>query len=51
MESTEIEMDYQPRLAFMPFHERTERWACLVAHRRAGKTVAAINDIVRAAAL
>ncbi len=33
----------------MPFHERTKRWACLVAHRRAGKTVAAVNDIVRAA--
>lgn len=33
----------------MPFHARTKRWACLVAHRRAGKTVAAINDIIRAA--
>ena len=51
MESTEIELDYQPRLAFMPFHNRTERWACLVAHRRAGKTVAAVNDIIRAAAV
>ena len=51
MESTEIELDYQPRLAFMPFHNRTERWACLVAHRRAGKTVAAINDLIRAAAV
>ena len=35
----------------MPFHERTERWACLVAHRRAGKTVAAVNELVRAAAV
>lgn len=35
----------------MPFHERTERWACLVAHRRAGKTVAAINDIIKRAIL
>ena len=33
----------------MPFHRRTKRWACLVAHRRAGKTVAAINDLIRAA--
>ena len=33
----------------MPFHNRTQRWACLVAHRRAGKTVAAINDLIRAA--
>ncbi len=31
----------------MPFHNRTERWACLVAHRRAGKTVAAVNDIIK----
>ena len=35
----------------MPFHNRTHRWACLVAHRRAGKTVAAINDIIRAAVM
>jgi hypothetical protein len=33
----------------MPFHNRTKRWACIVAHRRAGKTVAAVNDIIRAA--
>ena len=32
----------------MPFHNRRQRWACLVAHRRAGKTVAAVNDIIRA---
>lgn len=30
----------------MDFHRRKERWACVVAHRRAGKTVAAINDLV-----
>lgn len=33
----------------MPFHNRKQRWACLVAHRRAGKTVAAVNDGVKAA--
>lgn len=44
-----IELPYAPRKAFLPFHERTKRWACLVAHRRAGKTVAAVNDIIRAA--
>ena len=49
MPSNEIVLDYEPRLAFMPFHNRTKRWACVVAHRRAGKTVAAINDIIRAA--
>jgi len=31
----------------MDFHERTERFACIVAHRRFGKTVAAINDLIR----
>lgn len=34
---------------FQAFHRRTKRWACVVAHRRAGKTIAAINDLVRAA--
>jgi phage terminase large subunit len=44
-----VEIPYAPRKAFLPFHNRTHRWACLVAHRRAGKTVAAINDMIRAA--
>lgn len=42
-------MDYQPRDAFMPLHERSERWACIVAHRRAGKTVACIADLITCA--
>ena len=46
-----VTLPYVPRGAFKAFHKRPHRWACLVAHRRAGKTVAAINDIVRAAAL
>ena len=37
---------YEPRPAFMPFHTRDKRWACLVAHRRAGKTVACINELL-----
>ena len=36
---------YEPRKAFAAFHHRTERWAELICHRRAGKTVAAINDL------
>ena len=48
-EVKEIDLPYNPRHAFLPFHDRTKRWACLVAHRRAGKTVAAVNDIIRAA--
>ena len=46
----EVILPYSPRDAFLPFHARTQRWGCLVAHRRAGKTVAAINDVIRAAA-
>ena len=49
MAASAVTIPYAPRRVFMPFHERTKRWACLVAHRRAGKTVAAVNDIVRAA--
>ena len=37
---------YQPRAAFLPFHLRSQRWAVLVAHRRAGKTVACIAELV-----
>ena len=44
-----VQIDYKPRKSFLPFHDRKQRWSCLVAHRRAGKTVAAINDIIRAA--
>jgi len=49
MDGSRVVIPYRPREAFMPFHNRTQRWACLVAHRRAGKTVAAVNDIIRAA--
>jgi len=37
---------YEPRPIFAPFHQRFQRWAILVAHRRAGKTVATINDLI-----
>lgn len=40
---------YKPRAYFAPFHLRKERWAQLVAHRRAGKTVAAVNDLIEKA--
>lgn len=41
-----IKLDYQPRDAFLPFHNRRARFASLVCHRRAGKTVAAVNDLI-----
>lgn len=40
-----FELDYQPRSAFIPFHNRSQRWAVLLCHRRAGKTVAAVNEL------
>lgn len=46
----EVRLAYEPRDAFWPFHNRKQRWACLVAHRRAGKTVAVVNDIILRAA-
>lgn len=46
-----VEIDYQARDAFKPFHSRSKRWACMVIHRRAGKTVAAVNDMIRAAVM
>ena len=39
---------YAPRMAFMPFHQRKERFSCLVCHRRSGKTVAVVNEIIKA---
>lgn len=29
------------------YHSRKERWACIVAHRRFGKTVGVVNDLIR----
>jgi hypothetical protein len=49
VERRRIELDYAPRSLFLPFHNRTQRWSCLVAHRRAGKTVATINDKIKRA--
>lgn len=43
-----VRTGYVPRPQAVAFHNRTERFACLVAHRRFGKTVAAINDLIRA---
>jgi phage terminase large subunit len=37
---------YKPRPQLLPFHARKERWACIVAHRRFGKTVGCVNDLV-----
>src|SRR5207248_6290162 len=36
---------YVAREQFVPFHARTQRFACIVTHRRAGKTVASIHEL------
>lgn len=46
MAAREAALVYEPRPAFLPLHNRSKRWACIVAHRRAGKTVAAVNDLI-----
>lgn len=43
------EFPYKCRDVFKDFHKRTERWAVLVAHRRCGKTVTCINDLIKRA--
>jgi phage terminase large subunit len=42
----EFNLNYTPRDHFLPLHQRKTRWATVVAHRRAGKTFALINDLI-----
>lgn len=49
MEVRRVTIPYTPRDLFRPYHRRHNRWSCLVVHRRAGKSVACINDLVRRA--
>lgn len=46
---TQINTGYICRPQFAPLHMRKQRWAVAVAHVRAGKTVACVNDLVDAA--
>jgi hypothetical protein len=41
-----IKLLYRPRKVFEDFHSRKERWSVVVAHRRCGKTVACINELI-----
>ena len=49
--SKHIKLKYRPRSVFEDFHKRQQRWAIVVAHRRCGKTVACINDLIVKASL
>ena len=44
-----IELPYLPRPQFIPLHESAKRFIFVCAHRRAGKTVALVNHLIRAA--
>ena len=46
VQTTHVDLHYKPRDPFKPFHARAQRRAVLVAHRRAGKTVCCVNDLV-----
>ena len=37
---------YVPREQFIPLHNRKQRFAAVNTHRRAGKTVALVNDLI-----
>lgn len=43
---SDIVHEYRERPWFQHFHRRNKRWSILVYHRRAGKTVAAVNDLI-----
>lgn len=45
-----ITIPYRPRPQSIEYHDRTQRWACTVAHRRFGKTVREINELIKRAA-
>ena len=44
-----ITIPYRPRAHFLPLHNSEKRWILCCAHRRAGKTVAEYNHLLRAA--
>jgi phage terminase large subunit len=49
-----IDLGYRRRSIFAAFHDRMlgdppKRWACMICHRRAGKTVASLMDLLEAA--
>jgi phage terminase large subunit len=44
-----IDLGYHRRAQFIDFHDRTQRWACMICHRKAGKTVASLMDCIQRA--
>ena len=44
-----VTIPYVPREHFKPMHSSHKRWRFVVAHRRAGKTVALCNEVIKKA--
>lgn len=44
-----LNLNLAARQQFIPYLKRDKRWASVIAHRRAGKTVACIMDLIRKA--
>jgi hypothetical protein len=42
----DITLEIRPREQFRAYLQRKERWACLVVHRRGGKTYSCIQDLI-----
>lgn len=49
VEQRETVIPYKPRWQFLDYHNTPHRWRVLVCHRRAGKTVATINGLIKSA--
>lgn len=47
----EVVIPYTPRPQFQPYHDSSKRFRVIVAHRRGGKTVATVNELIRSALL
>jgi phage terminase large subunit len=46
-----VVLPYKPRRHFIPLHQSKARWKFAVCHRRAGKTVALVNELITQALL
>lgn len=44
-----MELEIIPRLPFRPYLLRKQRWACMVVHRRGGKTFCCVQDLLHRA--
>lgn len=49
IEPTRVEIPYKPRKHFIAMHKSPKRWKFVVAHRRAGKSVSEINEMIKRA--